>query len=230
VQAIVPVYCVGVTLDSTGQPTRSTYRLAAPQLDWIPSGTIDSEGNAQIYVTPRYALSVGETMTLIRTSNQNFATSGTENDITWQAIVTANNETASNAAGVISWNGTTTVTFSEAGLYLLSLHTVWAPSAVGTRGAYVITAPGGTRRAATEFPATAVTNTATELNLVITLLANATLSASALQASGGALNLLGASTATSPAGTSNRSYWQISRLQNLTLPRGRVRLLFIGGA
>lgn len=52
-QAIIPVACVGVTLDATGQETNATYDLAVPQIQWKLAPPLPS-GELQVYVTAYY--------------------------------------------------------------------------------------------------------------------------------------------------------------------------------
>lgn len=54
IQQIIPVGCLGVTVDSTGNPTRAYYNLAVPQIEWHLSSKPDGGGNNQALVTARY--------------------------------------------------------------------------------------------------------------------------------------------------------------------------------
>ena len=57
IQQIIPVGCLGVTVDSTGNPTRSYYNLAVPQIEWHLSSKPDINGNNQALVTPYFSTS-----------------------------------------------------------------------------------------------------------------------------------------------------------------------------
>ncbi len=47
IQGIFPMRCQGVNVDSTGKPTKGTYVLGMPRIDWVPS----NNGGALITAT-----------------------------------------------------------------------------------------------------------------------------------------------------------------------------------
>ncbi len=47
IEGILPVRCSGVNVDSAGRPTRGTYELGMPRIDWVPS----KDGGAFITAT-----------------------------------------------------------------------------------------------------------------------------------------------------------------------------------
>lgn len=50
IKAVYPVACVGLSVDSTGKPTRGVYNLAMPSIEWHNS----TEGDGSIVVTAQY--------------------------------------------------------------------------------------------------------------------------------------------------------------------------------
>ena len=41
IRSVMAVACIGLSVDSTGKPTRGTYNLGLPQIEWHPSGKQD---------------------------------------------------------------------------------------------------------------------------------------------------------------------------------------------
>lgn len=50
IRSVMAVACVGLSVDSTGKPTRGTYNLGLPQIEWHPSGKEDGS----VVVTANY--------------------------------------------------------------------------------------------------------------------------------------------------------------------------------
>ena len=71
IRSVMAVACIGLSVDSTGKPTRGTYNLAMPQIEWHPSG----KQNGSVVLTASYPAPMGDVQ-LSAPSNASIATSG----------------------------------------------------------------------------------------------------------------------------------------------------------
>ena len=162
-------------------------------------------------LTVNFARGGGETMTLALLANQSIP-NATETGIVFGGIATAGGETATNANGSISWNGSTGFTLNKPGQYLVNATISWAVSGAGTRGVYLTQAVAGTRYAATEGPPQGTFFTQQQVSAVLPVSSTLTVIVSGTHQAGAALNANGAGALTDRAGFSNRCWAQATRL------------------
>ena len=200
----------GLPIAFTPLSTSLTNGATALQVDATP--TINyARTDGYLGLTVNFKPAGGEAMTLALTSNQSFA-NATETGVSFNGIVTAGGETATNANGSISWNGSTGFTLNSPGQYLVTATISWAVSGAGTRGVYLVSSVGGTRYAANEGPPQGTFFTQQQVSAVLPVSSTLTVIVSGTHQAGGALNANGAGALTDRAGFSNRCWAQATRL------------------
>ena len=192
---------------------------------------INSEAQPdQLELTVNFARGGGETMTLALLANQSIP-NATETGIVFGGIATAGGETATNANGSISWNGSTGFTLNKPGQYLVNATISWAVSGAGTRGVYLVQSVAGTRYAATEGPPQGTFFTQQQVSAVLPVSTTLHVIVSGNHQAGAELNAKAAGALTDMAGFSNRCWAQATRLldRSVTNYSANVTFLILGG-
>lgn len=118
IRSVIAVACIGLSVDSTGKPTRGTYNLGLPQIEWHPSGKQDGSVVVTAIFPPPTSGSgaEGETQTISRVRSANQAlTSPNAVNVTaaGSTTLTVGNWLVRGAVG-FNFAGTTSVTVLQA--------------------------------------------------------------------------------------------------------------------
>lgn len=205
----------------TDAPNAARQRVKSIDLRYINGK--DPKAPEQLGVTVYYDLVENDRIMVTRTSNQTAIASSSEATLQWSGVCTTMSLGSS-----LQWDSgsNTRVTVLEAGDYEIRAHVAWNSNSTGQRCVYINV--GGTRMGAVETHNASTFFTQLDAIRVLPLVAGDYITMSAVQVSGGNLDLLGGGALTT-SDDAGRNSLTVRRVRNSTTPKARVTLFLHGG-